>query len=152
MAQLINMFYMIMKLSLKNTKVLLHLPRPAGCSDVMWRRDVMPWRHMTSQRHAMTSRDIMTSHHKPVFGICSLKSENSGNYVFDLGDLDLWPMTLTIKLVQGNIKINPCIKYRDHMSNGSAVRVLTDRQTHRHTDRSVSITSTADAGGKDMTS
>ena len=127
----------------KNTKVLLHLPRPAGCSDVMWRCDVMPWRHMTSRHHAMTSHDVMTSHHKPVFGICSLKSENSGNYVFDLGDLDLWPMTLTIELIQGIIEVNPCIKYRDHMSNGLAMRALTDRQTHTHRP-------TADAGGKNQ--
>ena len=38
------------------------------------------------------------------------------------------------------------------MSNGSAVRVLTEGQTHTHTDTqtdgTVLITSTADAGGK----
>ncbi len=60
-------------------------------------------------------------------------------------------MTLTFELVQDIIKVNPCTKFHDGTSNGSAVRALTDRQTdthtHRHTDGSVFITSTADAGG-----
>ena len=38
------------------------------------------------------------------------------------------------------------------MPNGSAVRVLTDRQTHTHTDGSVFITSTVDVGGKNVDS
>ena len=59
-------------------------------------------------------------------------------------------MTLTIKLLREVIKGNPSTKCGDHMSNGSAVRVLKGRQTHTHshTDGSVSITSTTDAGGK----
>ena len=63
-----------------------------------------------------------------------------------------WPLTydLTIELVRDIIKVNPCTKFRDHTSNGSAVRVLTDRHTHTHTDGSVFITSTADAGGNEM--
>ena len=64
------------------------------------------------------------------------------------GDLDLWPMTLSIELDQDIIKVNPCTKFRDHTSNRSAVRVLTHGHTHRHTDRTVSITSTAYARGK----
>ena len=51
--------------------------------------DVVPRRHMTSRHHAMTSHNVMTSHHRPLLGTCSLKSENSGNDVFDLGDLEL---------------------------------------------------------------
>ena len=58
-------------------------------------------------------------------------------------------MTLTIKLIQDIIKVNPCTKFGDHMSNGSAVRVFTHthRHTHTPTDGTVFITSTADAGG-----
>ena len=56
-------------------------------------------------------------------------------------------MTLTFELIQGIVKVNACTKFHDHTSNGSAVRALTDTHTDTHTDGSVSITSTADAGG-----
>ena len=59
-------------------------------------------------------------------------------------------MTLTIELVQDIIKVNPCTKYHDHISNGSAVRALTYRHTHTQTDQTVSITSTAYVGGKNV--
>ena len=55
-------------------------------------------------------------------------------------------MALTFELVQDIIKVNPCTKFNDCTPNGSAMRALTDRQTDRHTDGSVFITSTADAG------
>ncbi len=42
-------------------------------------------------------------------------------------------MTLTFELVQDIIKVNPCTKFHDCMPKGSAVRVLTDRQTDRQT-------------------
>ena len=54
-------------------------------------------------------------------------------------------MTLAIELVQDIINVNPCAKYLDDMSNGSAVRV----PTHRHTDGTVYIISTADVGGNE---
>ncbi len=59
-----------------------------------------------------------------MFCILALKPENHGITIFDL-------MTLTIKLVQDIIKVNPCTKFHDHTSNRSAVRVLTHGHTHR---------------------
>ncbi len=61
-------------------------------------------------------------------------------------------MTLTFELIQDIIKVNACTKFWVCMSNGSAVRELTDAHTHTHTDRQTDgtdfIPSTADAGGK----
>ncbi len=44
-------------------------------------------------------------------------------------------MTLNIKLVRDIVEIHPSTNFRVRMSNGSAVRVLTDRRTDRQTDR-----------------
>ena len=64
-------------------------------------------------------------------------------------------MTLTIKLGQDIVEAHSHTKISVHMSSSSAVRVLkdrqTDRQTHTQTDPTDSITSTADAGGKNAT-
>ena len=62
----------------------------------------------------------MLRKNKPVFGICSLKPENSGNDF-------LTSVILTIKFVQDIIEVNPCTKYRDDTSNCLAVRDLSDR-------------------------
>ncbi len=63
-------------------------------------------------------------------------------------------MTLTFKLVRDIIKVILPAKFLVRTSNGSAVRALTDRQTHRHIDtqthRTDFIPSTADAGGKNQ--
>ena len=59
-------------------------------------------------------------------------------------------MTLTIELGQDIVGTHPHTKNRVHTSNGSVMRVLKDRQTDRHTDGTDSITSTADAGGKNL--
>ncbi len=53
--------------------------------------------------------------------------------IFQVDALDLWCMTLTIQLVQDITKVNTCVKFYDHVSNASAERALTDRQTDRHT-------------------
>ena len=42
-------------------------------------------------------------------------------------------MTLTFELIRDIIKVNASIKYWVCMSNGSAMRALTDRQTDTHT-------------------
>ena len=110
----------------RNTKVLLHLPRPAGCSDVMWRRDSV-WYLFTEIRK-----------------LCKLC----------LWPWWPWPLTYDLdhrtrsRYHQGQ-SLYMTIPH-DHTSNGSAMRALTDRQTHTHThtDGSVSIPSTADGGGK----
>ncbi len=59
-------------------------------------------------------------------------------------------MTLSIELFQDIIKVNRCTKFRDHTSIRSAVRALTHGHTHR--DRTISITSTTDAGGNNIIS
>ena len=137
----------------KNTKVLLHLPWPAGCClsflDVTRHYDVISRRHVTSWRHAMTSHGVLMSLHSLRFGTCQLKSEKPKSNVFWPDDLDLWPMTLTIKLVRDIIKVNPCTKSRDHTSIGSPMRAFT--RTHTHPQMApFFITSTADAGGNNL--
>ena len=59
-------------------------------------------------------------------------------------------MTLTIELDLDIIEIHSCAKSRVCMSNGSGVRELNDRHTHTHrwTDGTDFIPSTADVGGK----
>ena len=89
----------------------------------------------------MTSCDVtwrnMTSHdvifHVLVFLGWSLSMHN--NYMkkiqfFQTHDLELWPTTLTIKLIQDIVKVHPCTKYWFCRSNCSVVRVLTDTHTH----------------------
>ncbi len=52
------------------------------------------------------------------------------------------------------VNVNHHTKNQGHRSNGLAVRVLTHTHTHTHTERqkdgSDSMTSTAEAGGKNM--
>ena len=83
---------------------------------VTWPHDIMSWHHTIGDR----------------FGISLLKSESPGNNVFEPGDLNLWPMTLTIELVWDVMKVNPCAKFHDRTPNGLAVKALTDRQTRTH--------------------
>ena len=61
-------------------------------------------------------------------------------------------MSLTIKLIQDIIKVNPYTKFHDDMSNGVAMRVPTHRHTHKHTHRWNHFYNlyTADAGGNDV--
>ncbi len=56
-------------------------------------------------------------------------------------------MTLTFELIRAVIKLKLYTKFQVCRSNGSAVRVLNNRQMHRHTDGTDFIPSTADAGG-----
>ncbi len=111
---------------------------------MLWCHDVVPWRHVTwwrgavtSWRHAGTSYDVRC-HDK--LALCNSPIWNFGNHVFQPGDLDLWPW-----LIRDIIKVNASTKFRVCMSNGSAVRALTDTLTH--TDGTDFIPSTADAGG-----
>ncbi len=61
-------------------------------------------------------------------------------------------MTLTIKLIRDVIVVLQGPKYWVRRSNSSVVRALTDThtQTERQMDWTDSITSTADAGGKNV--
>ncbi len=56
-------------------------------------------------------------------------------------------MTLTFKLIRDIIKANASNKFWVPTSNGSVVRALTDRHTHR--DGTNSIPTTADTGGNE---
>ena len=96
--------------------------------------DIIPWRHdvMTSY-HEVTY--IIMSHHTPAFCILALKPENHRHRVFWPGDLDLWPMTLTIEVVRDFIKVNLFVEFGEHTSIRSAVRVFTKWHTHTQTDR-----------------
>ena len=60
-------------------------------------------------------------------------------------------MTLIMVLGPDIIKVHPHTKFRLRMSNGSALRALTDAQTDRQTDGTNSIMSTDDAGGNENT-
>ena len=58
-------------------------------------------------------------------------------------------MTLTIDLDLDIVQVDLHVKFCVRTSNGSIVRVLTDRQTDRQKDGSDSMTSTADARGNE---
>ncbi len=61
--------------------------------------------------------NLHRSHHK----------KSRKNHIFQNGDLDLWPMTLTFELIQDIVKVNACTKFVN--------REAADRRTHTHTDR-----------------
>ena len=57
---------------------------------------------------------------------------------------------VTLTFLLGDIvEIHISTKFGVHMSNGSAMRTLTDRQTERRSDGAENVTSTADPGGND---
>ena len=65
-------------------------------------------------------------------------SNKAPNHIFWSGDLDLWPMTLTIRVDLWAIPIHALTKFHDPMCNGSwnmNFGLVTDIQTDRHTDR-----------------
>ena len=114
--------------------------------------DVILWRHLTAWRHALMSHDVLTSLHGPRFCIMPFKSEQvwaelHENHNFSPGDLDLWPWPLIYDLdhrtwpryVLGRCPCKISCPYNKQFSCKSA---------HRHTHGTDSITSTADAGGK----
>ncbi len=61
--------------------------------------------------------------------------QNSKITFFNLDEVDLWPMTLTFKLLRDVIKVNPCTKFCDCTSIRSAVRVPTHWHRHTHTHK-----------------
>ena len=118
------------------------------------------WRHTVWHRgNGVTPYDTMVILHDimPLFfnGIWLQKAfnlwqsesnQNTQKHVFQSGDL--WPMTLTIELIQDIIKGNPHTKLWVGRSHGSAVRALADGQTAWQTNGTDFIPSTADEGGK----
>ncbi len=59
-----------------------------------------------------------------------------------------WPLTLTFELVRDIVVLNVCTKFQVRSSNRSACWVQTD--THTQTDATENITSSANAGGKNL--
>ena len=115
-------------------------------SRVMWRH-VMQWRHMTS-RH-----DQMTSWHHTIGQ--DLIFVHSHQKILKMAFLTSWPWPLTYDLDQQThsryyqcqplYQISwPCVKWFGCESANKQTH------THRHTNGSVSISSTADAGGNNV--
>ncbi len=86
--------------------------------DATWHHDVMLWRHTMSWCHII-GQDI------------KWKCLTLENDVFQPSDLDLWPMTLAIKLVWEVINTNPCTNFQVHTS---IVWLWEHWLTDRHTD------------------
>ena len=80
--------------------------------DVKWSHDATLWCHTWQSEPAQVNL-----------------SENPKNRVFQPSDLDLWPLTLTFKLIRDIVKVNPSIKFWVRTFNGSARRALTDTHT-----------------------
>ena len=93
-------------------------PQNSLCDAIMWRPDISPY-----------SPYLLCNEILP-------------------GDSDLWHTTLTYNPSPAKVKVNLHTKNQGHRSNGLAVRVVTDRQTHRRKDGPDSMTSISDAGGK----
>ncbi len=105
--------------------------------DVMpWHHDAVPWRHdVVLWRHDVVLWRHMTSGVMKNWPCVIHPAETSKITVFQPGDLDLGPMTLTFEVIRDIIKVNASTKFRDRMSNGSAGRALTDEHTHTQTHR-----------------
>ncbi len=113
-------------------------------------------------RHGVTSRDITVWRHMAsyVMAVSLHVPSHQKIHVFQHGDLDLWPMTLTFELIRDIIMVHTSTKFWVCTSNSSPMRALTDthtlthtqrqtdRQTHRHTVGTDSIPSSANKGGK----
>ncbi len=112
---------------------------------------------MDWEKHTNPLCNVMTSycHRSHIIGnndfTWEFPSDRSVN-IFWPCDLDLWPTTLTYNPNLAKVKVNYHTKNQGRRSLGSAVRVFThtdtDTQTHTQKDGSNSMTSTADAGGK----
>ena len=123
--------------------MLLYLPR----AEPIW-QEKDRWHHaVASWRHTMTSHYIM-SQYRPAFCILALKPENHRHHVFDLVTLTfaLWPWPSNSSEISSRL-----IPVSNFVTLGQSVQSWecsqTDTHTHRQTDGSVFITSTADAGG-----
>ncbi len=94
-------------------------PQNSLCG-VMWRLNVR-------------LHDVTSLHMSLRWGQTSLNSAKLLCNEIWCGDLDLWPTTLTYNPSLAKVKVNSHTKNQGHRSNGSAVRVLTHRQTDTHT-------------------
>ncbi len=93
-------------------------PKVVNRRHVMWRQRDVKWRHMPWQKWIYGF--IYTGH----------TTKKSEKHVFQNGDLHLWPVTLTFKLIQDITKDNVQTE-TVQTPNGSAGRALTDRRTDR---------------------
>ncbi len=109
--------------------------------DVMSKHDATPRCHGMVSRRVTSRHDVTTWCHAVTShcgnAIMSMYTRHpvkeAKNYVFQDGDLDLWPMTLTSELVRDMVKVNPSTKFWVRMFNGSVARALTDRHTDTQT-------------------
>ncbi len=105
----------------KNTKVLLQLP----CAKPIYARVHILWFRACT---CTCAKFCAWMHMKTLHALMSITlciGQKTQAKTPKLDDLDLWPMTLTIKLVLDVIKVNACTKFCDRTSFGSAVRVFT---------------------------
>ncbi len=91
-------------------------------SDIMW------WHNVTS--HVITSLACHSdgTRHLSIVLVLNYYAMHE----ISPGDLHLWPKTLRYKPSLAKVKVNFNTKNQGHRSNGSAVRVLTHRQTDTH--------------------
>ena len=97
--------------------------------DVKWHHEVTLWCHVTSWRHAVMSYGVISHDKMNLYNL-----HKSHNQKVRKSCFSKWrprPLTLSFKLLRDVIKGNVHIEFRVHIPNGSAVRVLTDRQTDR---------------------
>ena len=83
--------------------------------------------------HAVTSWRYTTSYDMTKWTCPGQPIWKAENHVFQPRDLDLWPMTMTFKLIQYIVKVNPSTEFCVRTFNRSAGRALTDTQTHTQT-------------------
>ncbi len=77
--------------------------------DIMCHHGVMLWRDMMSWGHAVKS---LTSVDMTKWTCTDHTIRKSENHVFQNGDFDLWPMSLTFQLIQNIVRFNPSTKAR----------------------------------------
>ena len=109
---------------------------------MLWHHNIITWRHMPSGdvmwRHVTSLEpcDVVWCH---IMSWCNwlvmMPYKKVDKILFLSSDLDLWPMTLIIKLILDIDQLDAHTKFCVGISNGSAVRAQTNRRTDRQTER-----------------
>ena len=108
---------------------------------------IMLWHHNMTSRDVMTSDDVMWCHITSLepcdvvwchimswcHWLVMMPHKTVDRILFLSSDLDLWPMTLIIKLILDIDQLDAHTKFRVSISNGSAVRAQTNRRTDKKT-------------------
>ena len=85
-----------------------HLPQVDGVQNVLYSFDYDLWPWRTTLTFDLSDLDPRDHDLGPPFLILGW---NWNVYDFDLADLDLWPMTLTFKLIRDMVVLNACAKF-----------------------------------------